>query len=128
MSCLIPLAAFEVSLIGHFSGVPEVILASLPMIKNAGSLGQTGLTPLVLLEGSIDTAIYFLILRFSIRSGGVRCGNSGQILGHAMSGTVLGEGRGDGKLRVWTANGSRRVWSFSALLEASRACCLDIAK
>jgi hypothetical protein len=35
------------------------------MIKNAGPLGETGLTPLVLLKGSIDTVIYLLILRFS---------------------------------------------------------------
>lgn len=44
----------------------RVILAALPMIKNAGPLGDTGLTPLVLIKASLDTVIYFLIIRLCL--------------------------------------------------------------
>src|SRR5260370_11367719 len=44
--------------------VLRLILASLPMIKNAGMIGDLGITPSVLVKASIDTVIYFLVIRF----------------------------------------------------------------
>jgi len=44
----------------------RLVLASLPMIKNAGTIGDLGLTPLVLMKASLDTVIYFLIIRLCI--------------------------------------------------------------
>lgn len=44
--------------------VLRLILVSLPMIKNAGPMGDSGITPLLLVKAVIDTSIYFLILRF----------------------------------------------------------------
>jgi hypothetical protein len=46
----------------------RLILASLPMIKNAGPIGELGVTPLVLIKASLDTVIYFLIIRFCMAS------------------------------------------------------------
>lgn len=45
--------------------VLRLILSSLPMLKNAGPMGDTGVTPLALTKAAIDTAIYFLIVRFT---------------------------------------------------------------
>ena len=44
--------------------VLRLILASLPMIKNAGSIGDTGVTPLLLIKASLDSVAYFLVIRF----------------------------------------------------------------
>ena len=49
----------------------RLILVSLPMIKNAGPLGDTGVAPLLLVKAVIDTLIYVLIFRFCWASGEV---------------------------------------------------------
>lgn len=50
--------------------VLRLILASLPMIKNAAPIADLGVTPLLLIKAAIDTVIYFLILRFALVSSG----------------------------------------------------------
>ena len=43
----------------------RLVLASLPMIKNAAPISDLNVTPLVLIKAALDSVIYFLILRFA---------------------------------------------------------------
>ena len=45
----------------------RVILTSLPMIKNAGPIGDTGLPVLVLVKALLDTGIFVVLLLFTIQ-------------------------------------------------------------
>jgi hypothetical protein len=47
----------------------RAILAALPMMKNASSIGGSLLTPLVLAHAIVDTAIFLLLLRFGFGLG-----------------------------------------------------------
>jgi len=51
-------------------GFLRLILASLPMIKNAGPIADLGVTPLILIKAALDTVIYFLIMRFCLAVSG----------------------------------------------------------
>jgi small-conductance mechanosensitive channel len=44
----------------------RLILASLPMIKNAGPIADLGVTPLILIKSALDTVVFFLIIRFAL--------------------------------------------------------------
>jgi len=44
----------------------RTVLAALPMIRNAGPIGDLNIAPLVMVKAAIDTVIYFLILRCSM--------------------------------------------------------------
>ena len=45
----------------------RVILTSLPMIKNAGPIGDTGLPVLVVVKVLLDTGMFFVLLLFTIQ-------------------------------------------------------------
>ncbi len=47
----------------------RAILAALPMMKNASSIGGSLLTPLVLAQAIVDTVIFLLLLRFGFGLG-----------------------------------------------------------
>jgi hypothetical protein len=42
----------------------RVILGALPMIRNAGPIGDLGITPFLLIKAVLDTVIYFLVITF----------------------------------------------------------------